>query len=124
MEQLAVKFGEFLIAKRKEKGITQKIIAETLGVTPVYVCDIEKNRRYPPTKGDMLSKLSILLKLDEKDQSLMYDLAGYEKGCVSPDLSDYIMSSEIIRSALRTAKGKATADDWKCFIDNLDKKQK
>lgn len=124
MQQSAVNFGEFLSAKRKAQGITQKIIAEELGVTTVYVCDIEKSRRYPPTKGDMLLKLSTLLKLDENDQSLMYDLAGYGKGCVSPDLSDYIMSSEIIRSALRTAKGKATADDWKWFIDNLDKKQK
>ncbi|MEA4848034.1 MAG: helix-turn-helix transcriptional regulator [Clostridiaceae bacterium] len=117
-------FGTFINIKRKEQGVTQKNIAEALGVTTVYICDIEKNRRYPPTKGDMLTKLASILKLNENEQSLLYDLAGYDKGCVSPDLSEYIMSSELVRSALRKARDKATTDDWKWFIDNLEKKQK
>lgn len=124
MLQSTLNFGEFINIKRKAQGITQKNIAEALGVTTVYVCDIEKSRRYPPTKGEMLTKLAAILKLDEDEQYTLYDLAGRDKGCVSPDLSEYIMSSEIIRSALRTAKDKATTADWRRFIDNLDKKQK
>lgn len=121
MLQSTLNFGEFIYIKRKAQGITQKNIAEALGVTTVYICDIEKSRRYPPTKGDMLSKMAAILRLDDDDLSVFYDLAGRDKGCVSPDLSEYIMSSEIIRSALRTAKGKATAKDWQRFIDSLDK---
>lgn len=121
---MILSFGEFINMKRKAQGITQKNIANALGVTTVYICDIEKNRRYPPTKGEMLSKLVSILKLNEEEEHFLYDLAGQNKGCVSPDLSEYIMSSDIIRTALRTAKDKATADDWQQFIDKLDKKQK
>lgn len=113
-------FWRIYLYKKKGPRYHAKKIAEVLGFTTVYICDIEKSRRYPPTKGDMLSKAAIL-RLDDDDLSVFYDLAGRDKGCVSPDLSEYIMSSEIIRSALRTAKGKATAKDWQRFIDSLDK---
>lgn len=124
MQKTAPNFGEFINIKRKAQGITQKNIADALGVTTVYICDIEKSRRYPPTKNGVLSKIAVILKLNENEKSILFDLAGLDKGCVSPDLSDYIMSSEVIRSALRKAKDMATADDWQWFIDNLDKKQK
>ncbi|OPX88217.1 MAG: Helix-turn-helix domain protein [Pelotomaculum sp. PtaB.Bin104] len=122
MSQSALTFGNFINKKRKIKGITQKNVADALGVTTVYVCDIEKNRRYPPTKGDMLSKLAKILTLNEDEKNILYDLAGSDKGCAPPDLTEYIMSSDIIRTALRTAKKKATTDDWQQFIDNLHKK--
>jgi len=120
--QRALSFGEFIYKKRKAQGITQKNIADALGVTTVYVCDIEKSRRYPPTKGNMLHQLVAILNLDKEEQFEFYDLAGRDKGCVSPDLLEYVMSSEIIRSALRIAKYKASTEDWQQFIDSLAKK--
>ncbi len=122
MLKSTLNFGKFVYKRRKALRITQKKIAEALGVTTVYICDIEKSRRYPPTKGDMLPKLAELLKLNKNDLFMFYDLAGRDKGCVSPDLSEYVMSSKVIRSALRTAKDKASTEDWLQFIDNLDKR--
>jgi transcriptional regulator with XRE-family HTH domain len=118
-----ISFGEYVTIKRRANGITQKDVADALGVTTVYICDIEKNRRYPPTKGEALLKLVNILKLNDDEQFILYDLVGQDKKCVSPDLSEYIMSSVTIRSALRIAKDKATNDDWKLFIENLNKKQ-
>lgn len=118
----SITFGQYLCQKRKSQGITQKDVAESLGVTTVYICDIEKGKRYPPTKGNQLASLVAILKLNEDEEAIFYDLAGLDKGCVSPDISDYIMSSEIIRSALRMARDKASADDWQHFISVLDKK--
>lgn len=119
MVKPALNFGQFICEKRKSQGLTQKTVAEALGVTTVYICDIEKGRRYPPTKGDLLTKLASLLNLNEEEQFIYYDLAGRDKGCVSPDISEYIMSSEIIRSAIRTAKSKASSADWEHFITHL-----
>ena len=116
-------FGEFIMAKRKALGITQKQIADSLGITAVYICDIEKDRRYPPTNGELLPKIVEILKLNNEDSSIFYDLAGFGKNCVSPDLAEYIMSSPVIRTALRIAKNKATGDDWQKFIKALEIQQ-
>ena len=44
------KFGEFVKAKRQEKEISLRKLAEELGIVPAYMSDIEKGRRYPPDK--------------------------------------------------------------------------
>lgn len=90
-------FGSYIFNKRKNQGITQKQIADAMGVTAVYICDIEKNRRYPPTNGNLLTKLAIALNLSENDIPIYYDLAGQNKGCVPPDIACYIMSSDVAR---------------------------
>lgn len=117
-----ITFGAFVYDKRKTQGITQKQIADALGVTTVYICDIEKNRRYPPTGGDLLAKLATVLNLSDKDIPIYYDLAGQNKGCVPPDIAGYVMSTDIVREAIRKAKNKATDKDWQQFIAILENK--
>jgi len=113
-------FGGFVKSKRMSKHITQKQIADVLGVSTVYISDIENNRRYPPTNGGQLQKLAECLQLQIDEQPQFYDLAAFSKKCVSPDLSDYIMSSEIVRTALRKARNKASERDWLDFIEAID----
>lgn len=117
-----ITFGAFVYDKRKTQGITQKQVADALGVTTVYICDIEKNRRYPPTGGDLLAKLAAVLNLSDKDIPVYYDLAGQNKGCVPPDIAGYVMSTDIVREAIRKAKKKATDKDWQQFIAILENK--
>lgn len=112
-------FGEFVKSKRKAQFITQQQIANKLGVSAAYISDIEKGSRYPPTNNEQLPKLAEYLKLNENDLAQFYDLAGFSKNCVPPDLYEYIMSSEIVRRALRAAKDKATPKDWQKFISSL-----
>ena len=38
-------FGEFLTGKRKERELSLREFARRMGISPVYVCNIEKNRR-------------------------------------------------------------------------------
>jgi transcriptional regulator with XRE-family HTH domain len=52
------RFGDFVSSKRHERKITSLQMAETLGLSPGYYCDIEKNRSNPPDK-------TILVKDDE-----------------------------------------------------------
>ena len=45
------KFGEFVKAKRQEKEISLRKLAEELGIVPAYMSDIEKGRRFNYTEN-------------------------------------------------------------------------
>ena len=115
-------FGKFLIQKRKERDITARQIAAELDCSPVYVCDIEKDRR--PVTDVILKKLCGILRLTKDEADEMYDLAAASKKTVSADLPEYIMANDIVRSALRTAKEHQVDDkEWQEFIDRILQKK-
>ena len=114
-------FGKFVTDKRKALGITLRAMAAELGIAPAYLSDIEKGRRYPPDM-DRLLKIVDILKLTEEEKNKMFDLAGNGKNTISPDLPEYIMSSETVRVALRKAREVATDKDWEEFVKKLDEK--
>lgn len=120
------RFGDFIKEKRMKQEITLRVLAQSIGVSPAYLSDIENNRRYPMDN----EKIEILikeLKLSPIQKEQLYDLAGKERNEVSPDLLEYTMDSELaptVRLALRKAKGLATETDWKDFIEKLDKKNR
>lgn len=114
-------FGKFIADKRKSLGITLRAMAEALEIAAPYLSDIEKSRRYPPDM-DKLMHIAEILKLKEDEKNKMFDLAGSGKNTISPDLPEYIMSSETVRVALRKAKEVATDKDWEEFLKKLDEK--
>ena len=111
-------FGEFLVQKRLQSGISAKWLAGTLGISQVYMCDIEKGRRRVSDK--LLKRLAELLLLSEDERYEMYDLAAKAKSSVSSDLSDYIMQNDVVRKALRAAqKNNLPEDTWREFIAQI-----
>ncbi|HHX57135.1 MAG TPA: helix-turn-helix transcriptional regulator [Clostridiales bacterium] len=120
-------FGGFLSEIRKSKGVLSKDLAMHLGVSAVYICDVEKDRKAAP-KSEYLEKISEYLGLSNDEQNTMYDLAATEQACkkgISPDLPDYIMEKDIVRTALRTAKQYNIDDDeWLEFIEKIKRKSK
>lgn len=114
-------FGKFIADKRKAIGITLRAMAEALDIAAPYLSDIEKSRRYPPDMEKLLH-IANILKLTEDEKNKMFDLAGNGKNTVSPDLPEYIMSSESVRVALRKAREVATEEDWEEFIKKLTEK--
>jgi len=54
-------FGKNLRKTRKSKGLTQKILAEKVGLTDAYICRLEINNRYP--KIETLLKLAAVLEI-------------------------------------------------------------
>lgn len=114
-------FGKFISDKRKAQGITLRGMADLVGIAPAYLSDIEKGRRYPPDM-DKLLQIAGILKLTEAEKYEMFDLAGKGKNTISPDLPEYIMSSEKVRVALRKAKEVATESDWEEFLKKLNEK--
>ena len=116
-------FGAFLKAKRREREIPVRLMAEIIGVSPGYYCDIEKGRKYPPNR-EMLDKILLELRLSDEDKAIFFDLAGKARSEAPPDLPEYINQNEVVRVALRLAKDTGDSDDWKYFIDRLQKKKK
>ena len=119
-------FGMFLTEKRKEKNISLRQFAAKMDLSPVYVCNLEKDRR-PAPKEETLEKIAAFFLLGKAEREEMYDLAARSKSIptVSSDLPDYIMDKDIVRVALRTAKDvDATDEEWQEFITKLNNRMK
>jgi transcriptional regulator with XRE-family HTH domain len=115
-------FGDYLKRKRLERQYTLRGFAEAIGFSPVFLCDIEKNRK-PAPSDDRLSQIISLLKLGKSETDELRDLAAVSKKrpAVSNDLPKYIMENDIVRLALRTAKdGSATDEEWQEFIAKVN----
>lgn len=117
-------FGSFVRQHRQAMGMTLRGLAARLGISPVYMSNIETDRRTAPTQ-EYLEKLAKELRLDKAGYEEMLDLAAKSKAQrVSSDLPEYIMERDIVRAALRTAKEvDATDEEWQEFIDRLTKRK-
>lgn len=107
-------FGIYLRQLREEKGLRQADLAETLGVTPVYICDIEKGKRNPPD----FPKLRLLvgrLGLHPEQTAYLYDLAGTARGEIAPDIFEYLNTNPAAKAAIRRIMVRPTEYDWTTF---------
>lgn len=119
-------FGEYVKTKRLEQEISLRKFADQLGISPVYMCNIEKNRN-PAPSGKVLNRMVKLLLLTEQECRTFFDLAAKSKTttAISQDLPEYIMERDMVRIALRTAKDMdATDDEWLEFINFLEKNRR
>lgn len=112
-------FGAFLAKMRKRREIPSLVMAENLGLSASYYCDIEKNRGRPPERT-ILAKMIELLSLSQEEINTFYDLAGKARREAPPDLPDYINENKAVRLALRLAKDKGNDEDWYKFIRELE----
>ena len=127
------RFGRFVEIKRKEKKINLRKFAELIdNMAPAYLSDIEKGNRYPPDR-DKIARMAQVLELTPQETADLYDLAAFDRAsvekeknsAVSPDLPEYIMSSEKLRVALRMARdANADDNDWIRVIEILERKDK
>lgn len=97
-------FGTYIKNKRMQKGIALRELADRLKITPSYLSDIEKGRRYAPDQQKISEIANILEIVDEEELNIIYDLAGKSKDTVAPDLPGFINANEKIRVLLRKAK--------------------
>lgn len=118
-------FGSFIRNRRMARGLTLRGMAAKLDLSPVYMSNIENDRRAAPAQ-EHLERMAMLLQLDKADRERMLDLAARSRqDRVSADLPDYIMDREIVRAALRTAReADATDQEWQEFIDRIQKRMR
>ena len=115
-------FGAFLKAKRNEREIPIRLMAEEVGIKPGYFNDIESGRR-TPIELELLDRIVETLRLSVDDRQSFFDLAGKAREAAPPDLTGYINTTQKARVALRVAKEMATDEDWERFIRELEKKK-
>lgn len=108
-------FGEYIKLKRMEKGISLRQLAGKIGISPSYMSDIEKGRRYAPDKEKLEQIQKVLFVRDEEIQKF-YDLAGLSRNEVPQDLPEYIINNDKIKVLLRKTK-ESKGDD---LLDNIN----
>ena len=116
-------FGTYIRQRRQARGLTLRGLAARVGLSPVYMSNIETDRRPAPSQ-EYLDKLAVELALGKDEVEQMLDLAARSRDQRVPaDLPDYIMERDIVRAALRTAKeADATDQEWQEFIDRINRR--
>ena len=117
--------GSFVREHRMSRGLSLRNLAAKLEISPVYMSNIETDRKPAPTQ-EKLDKLVEILGLGQYEAEQLLDLAAKSKNRqVSADLPEYIMERDIVRVALRTAKEvDATDAEWQEFIDRITRRGK
>lgn len=115
------KFGELVKQYRGKKSL--KKLGDEIGISAVYLSDIENGNRFP--SKDKLDKLVEIFELKDKEKDNFYDLVAKEspnKYKVSGDIAEYIMKNEHLRNFIRVAKEK-NLDNlyWKNKIKELER---
>ena len=129
MKERYMRFGEFIKAKRlaDRRELTQKDVADKLGISLTLLSDIEKGRR-KPFDSAKIELFCEFLGLSDEDRSRMYDLAARETGEVPSDIDDTFMYTDIgdlARRALRLSNaGVIEEDDWREFIRQIEEKKR
>lgn len=124
-------FGNFISSKRKEKGISLRMMAKDLNISISYLSDLEQGNKMPPNSSnekyrDLIINIIDYLNMDDTDKEKCLNFADNDlakKGHISNDITDYIGQTPLASVALRKAKDLNYSDeDWKRIIDNFDKK--
>ena len=129
MKEQYMRFGQFIKTKRlaDRRELTQKDVADRLGISLTLLSDIEKGRRNP-FNAEKIEAFCEYLGLSEDDRSRMYDLAARETGEVPADIDETLMytdSGEIARRMLRlTNAGVVGEEDWREFIRQIEEKKR
>ena len=106
---MEMKFGEYLANKRKEREISLRMLAKELDVSPTYLSDVENNRRNA-LSYEKLNKIIEILKLDEEEQKILYDLAGEAKDEIPADVENFVNGNVEVIALLRKMKKEMDGD--------------
>lgn len=124
-------FGNFISSKRKEKGISLRMMAKDLNISISYLSDLEQGNKMPPNSSnekyrDLIINIIDYLNMNDADKEKCLNFADNDlakKGHISNDITDYIGQTPLASVALRKAKDlNYSDDDWQRIIDNFDKK--
>ena len=118
-----ITFGEYIVAKRLEKDISLRKMAELLDYSAAYWSEVEKGKKNPPSL-DKLQQIAKILSLTDEETTQLYDLAMKKRDTIPPDIPAYISENEIIKVALRTARDLGADEEvWKRFINDLKERK-
>ena len=116
-------FVEFLVSKRKERGLTVRKLGAMVGCSAPFITAIEKGDRYPP-KVEILEGMASALELSPDEHHMMYDLAAKARDIVAQDLAGYITDNSCVSESIRYARDMDAGEkEWRAFAQYLKKKR-
>ena len=119
----ATDFGQFISEQKRKHSLQSKELAEMLDISMGYLSQLEHGKRVCPDIS-LLKKMIDIFELSTEETNAFYDLYEEASGQLSPDIIEYVQSSNIIKYALRTARdASATDEDWQRFIDFFKNEQ-
>lgn len=97
-----IKFGNYIRSTRKKNGLTQKEVADKVGISPQFLCDVENNKREP--SESKVEKYAKALNLDS--DYLFYLIGMYPPKCRNKlSYSQYSLSKEVARNEKLATRG-------------------
>ena len=64
---MASRCGESLAKARRAKQITLRKLGKLVGLSPSFLSEMEKGRRFPPKDGEKIRDLALVLNVDEDE---------------------------------------------------------
>ncbi len=115
-------FGIFIRQRREELGLSIRGLSAQIGITPVYLSDIEKGNRKAPSK--YLEAMAAALGLNSEDEKREFmDLASANRWNRYEDINPYLGEKPLARVALRRAMEVNLSDeDWNAIIRVIDER--
>ena len=105
-------FGQTLRELRRSKGISQRVLAETVGVDFSYISKIE-NDRLPPPAADTIVKICDALEVPPDSLLAL-------SGKIPSELRDTIGSSPAAMQFIRNAQSMGlTEEEWRELAKQL-----
>ncbi|MBO5171226.1 MAG: helix-turn-helix transcriptional regulator [Oscillospiraceae bacterium] len=104
-------FGTYLRSLRESRNLRQADLAAEIGVSPVYVCDIEKGHRYPPDI-QKIRAWATQMSLSPEEITQLYDLVGEARNSAPPDILEYLNQNPAAKTAIRRIIGKNEKYNW------------
>ncbi|WP_297958894.1 helix-turn-helix domain-containing protein [Ruminococcus flavefaciens] len=115
--------GQFISEQKQRNSLQSQELANKLGISVAYLSQLEHGKRVCPDIS-LLKKMIDIFELSTEETNAFYDLYEKASGQLSPDIIEYVQSSNIIKYALRTARdASATDGDWQRFIDFFKNEQ-
>lgn len=116
-------FGKYIESIRTSRGESLRKTAMSIGVSPQFYSEVEKDRRCAFV-AERLKKLRDFLEMTPEEYQTMCSLAAKSysrKNTVVPqDIADYIVERDYVISALRTMKElDADEEDWKKLTEDF-----
>ena len=112
-------FGNFIKLKREEMGFSCRGFAIELGISAVYLSDIENNHRPAPKK--LMKKLMEKLGVREDEKEAFYDLANLTRETVEPEIIQFLIANPEARKLIRVAiKKNISGKELLSMVENKD----
>lgn len=118
-------FGKCIKEQRIEKGITLRKAASGIGISAVYLYDIEKGARPAPINNnlDIIYKIGSALSIPEDQMDTVIDMAYFSHGYHS-DIEMYLSQRPNARKFIRRASELDLSDDeWENLLKEINKRQ-